>query len=58
MVVSVTEPKLLMKMLHVTLTGGPGKQAGVVQLSLLTSTVLVWAQTLPPVPTTVTPWCM
>lgn len=26
MVVSVTEPKLLMKMLHVTLTGGPGKQ--------------------------------
>lgn len=23
MVVSVTEPKLLMKMLHVTLTGGP-----------------------------------
>lgn len=25
-VVSVTEPKLLMKMLHVTLTGGPGKQ--------------------------------
>lgn len=26
MVVSVTEPKLLMKMLHVTLTGGPEKQ--------------------------------
>jgi len=26
MVVSVTEPKLLMKMLHVTLTGGPRKQ--------------------------------
>lgn len=25
-VVSVTEPKLLMKMLHVTLTGGPGSQ--------------------------------
>lgn len=49
MVVSVTEPKLLMKMLHVTLTGGPGKQAGSVQLSLLTSTMLVWAQTLHPV---------
>lgn len=25
MVVSVMEPKLLMKMLHVTLTGGPGR---------------------------------
>lgn len=26
MVVSVTEPKLLMKILHVTLTGGPERQ--------------------------------
>lgn len=43
MVVSVTEPKLLMKMLHVTLTGGPGKQREASSCHRLWDTCAVWA---------------